>query len=452
MISASPPAIPSGKRWEDLRIRRALLRWFANERRSLPWREDRDPYPVWVSEIMLQQTQVATVIPYYRRFLAAFPTVRHLARAPLERVLKLWSGLGYYRRARHLHAAARMIARDFRGRFPSGLDQARTLPGVGRYTAGAVLSIAYNRPLIALDGNVARVVARLEARKGSLTDASFRGAIDRRLESLLSPRRPGDFNQALMELGQIICLPRSPRCPECPIRRWCRAREVRTPEAFPSPRPRRAAELHHLAAAFVSRRSRSARGLAEMACDPVVPTSGPAPAVAKPLPRLRSAALRSFRGAARNGNSTSRVLLVRGLDDGLMEDLWNFPSAFGASRAGALRRLETRLVGLVPGARLGGEMARVRHNITYRNIDVRLYQADGTVKETNNLRWLDVSRLDRAAVSELVRKIIRATRAEPAGNQELQAAASSRRRSSGGHLKHQTRGRLRRGSIGPSWS
>lgn len=405
MISASPPAIPSGKRPEDLCIRRALLRWFANERRSLPWREDRDPYPVWVSEIMLQQTQVAAVIPYYRRFLGAFPTVRHLARAPLERVLKLWSGLGYYRRARHLQAAARMIARDFRGRFPDRLDQARTLPGVGRYTAGAVLSIAYNRPLIALDGNVARVVARLEARKGSLTDAAFRGGIERRLESLLSPRRPGDFNQALMELGQIICLPRSPRCPECPIRRWCRARQLGTPEAFPSPRPRRAAELHHLAAAFVSPLE---PGATEMACDPIVPALGPSPAGAKPLPGSRSAASRNSRGAARNGKSASRVLLVRGLDDGLMEDLWNFPSAFGASRAEALRRLETKLDGLVPGAHLGGEMARVRHNITYRNIDVRLYQAEATVKEKSNLRWLDVSRLDRAAVSELVRKIVRA--------------------------------------------
>jgi A/G-specific adenine glycosylase len=381
--------LPARRGKQDLRIRRALLRWFSRQRRPLPWRENRDPYRVWVSEIMLQQTQVATVIPYYRRFFHAFPTVTHLARAPLERVLKLWSGLGYYRRARHLHAAARMIIRDFEGRFPRSPDQARRLPGVGRYTAGAVLSIACNQPLIALDGNVARVMARLEARKGSLADAAFRGAVERRLESLLSRRRPGDFNQALMELGQTICLPRSPRCPECPIRRWCRAQELGTPEAFPSPRPRRAAELHHLAAAFVIRRPRA---------------------------------------PASNGNSASRVLLVRGLDDGLMEDLWNLPSAFGDSRAEAISRLEMKLAGLVPGARLGGEMARLRHKITYRNIDVRLYRAEAMVTENSNQRWHQISRLEQAAVSELVRKIIGAAEThspgtESSGGTRLQPAA-----------------------------
>lgn len=311
---------------------------------------------------MLQQTQVSSVIPYYQRFLAAFPAVEHLARASLERVLKLWSGLGYYRRARHLHAAARIIVRDFKGRFPRDLDEAGKLPGVGRYTAGAVLSIAYNLPLVALDGNVARVMARLEGRKSSLADSGFRGAVERRLEHLLSPSRPGDFNQALMELGQTICLPRSPRCPECPIRRWCCAHRLGTPEAFPSPRPRRAMELRHLAAALVSRGTGSAH----------------------------------------------HVLLIRGLDDGLMEDLWNFPSALGASRAEAFRRLEAKLHGLIPGGRLGGELARLRHNITYRNIDVRLYQAEGVVKATTGLRWLEICQVSAAAVSELVRKIIRA--------------------------------------------
>ena len=348
---------------EDLRIRRALLRWFDQRRRDLPWRQDRDPYRVWLSEIMLQQTQVATVIPFYRRFMAAFPNVGHLSNASLEQVLKLWSGLGYYRRARHLHAAAGMIVREFDGQFPRDLDRARKLPGVGRYTAGAVLSIAYNLPLVALDGNVARVVARLDARKGNIADTVLRRAIERRLNRVLARRRPGDFNQALMELGQTVCLPRSPRCAECPIGRWCRAHQLGRPEGFPSPRPRRTPEQHHLAAALV----------------------------------------------ARNGNLTGRVLMVRGLDDGLMEDLWNFPSAFGASRAEALRRLHSKLDDFAPGARLGPEMARVRHNITYRNIDVTLYRAEAVVKARNDLRWLGVSQFDRAAVSELARKIARAT-------------------------------------------
>lgn len=407
MTIPSPPAAYSGPRREDLRIRRALLCWFARQRRSLPWREDRDPYRVWVSEIMLQQTQVAAVIPYYRRFLRAFPTVRSLARAPLERVLKLWSGLGYYRRARHLHAAARMIVRQFEGRFPDALDQARRLPGVGGYTAGAVLSIACNQPLIALDGNVARVVARLEGRKGSLAEARFRAAIERRLDSLLSRRHPGDFNQALMELGQTICVPRSPRCPACPIHRWCRAQQLGMPEAFPSPRPRRAAEAHHLAAAFILRPASIARDTAR---DPVGRTVESAGVGVGPLLQPRFVSSRSSASAARNGGSASRVLLARGLDDGLMEDLWNFPSAFGTSRAEAMSRLETKLAGLASGIRLGREMARVRHNITYRNIDVRLYRAEATVTRNSNLRWLDVSRLEQAAVSELVRKIMRAAK------------------------------------------
>ena len=357
---------------------------------------------------MLQQTRVATAIPYFRRFVRTFPTVRSLSRAPLERVLNLWSGLGYYRRARHLHAAARTIVRDFAGHFPRSLDHACKLPGVGRYTARAVLSIAYNQPLIALDGNVVRVVARLEGRKGSLAHAHFRGAVEHRLENLLSRHQPGDFNQALMELGQTICLPRSPRCPECPVRGWCRARQLGTPDEFPSPRPRRAAESHHLAAAFILCPPGLALEPPKTSRYRAGSTLGSAKAEAEPLPQPRSVVSRNPRAAARNGNSATRVLMARGLDDGLMEDLWNFPSAFGTSSAEAIGRLEAKLADLAPGARLGGEMARLRHNITYRNIDVRLYQAEATVTRNRNLRWLDVSRLEQAAVSELVRKIIRA--------------------------------------------
>jgi len=203
-------------------IRRALLAWFRAYARELPWRETRDPYAIWLSEIMLQQTQIATVIPYYHRFLAAFPTVTALARAPLERVLELWSGLGYYRRARHLHAAAQAVAVNYAGHFPEDYATLRTLPGIGDYTARAVLSIAFRQPYAVLDGNVARVIARLEARCGNLHKTQFRKAVERELAALLSRREPGDFNQAMMELGQTICLPRSPHCPGCPLSKWCR--------------------------------------------------------------------------------------------------------------------------------------------------------------------------------------------------------------------------------------
>ncbi|HEV2419453.1 MAG TPA: A/G-specific adenine glycosylase, partial [Terriglobia bacterium] len=154
--------------------RKALLKWYGVNARALPWRGTSDPYAVWVSEIMLQQTQVATVIPYYERFLRAFPTVELLARAPFERVAALWSGLGYYRRARHLHLAAQKISTDFGGRFPITYSEARTLPGVGHYTASAVLSIAYGKPFAVLDGNVARVVSRLYALNGNLQQPDFR--------------------------------------------------------------------------------------------------------------------------------------------------------------------------------------------------------------------------------------------------------------------------------------
>src|SRR5215469_14117911 len=156
-MRALPTRVGETSAPSDRSFRQALLDWYRVERRVLPWRETRDPYAIWVSEIMLQQTQIATVIPYYRRFLKAFPTVQRLARSRLDRVLQLWSGLGYYRRARHLHAAAKKIVTEFGGEFPATLLEARSLPGIGGYTAAAVLSIAYNVPLAALDGNVARV-------------------------------------------------------------------------------------------------------------------------------------------------------------------------------------------------------------------------------------------------------------------------------------------------------
>ena len=236
-------------------VRSSLLAWFRCHARRLPWRQNPSPYAVWVSEVMLQQTQVEAVIPFYQRFLHAFPTVERLARARAEQVLKLWSGLGYYRRARHLHAAAKAIVARFGGRFPSDYQAARSLPGVGDYTARAVLSIAYALPYAVLDGNVARVVARLRTIEGHANQPGFRSAVTHELELLLSRRRPGDFNQALMELGQTVCLPRAPLCAECPLSRWCQARRLGRQESFPSPKPRRATERAHLAVAILRRES-----------------------------------------------------------------------------------------------------------------------------------------------------------------------------------------------------
>lgn len=203
-------------------MRRQLLRWYGRHRRALPWRappgKRAEGYRVWVSEIMLQQTRVAAVIPYYQRFLQRYPDAAALARAPEADVLAAWSGLGYYRRARQLQAAAQMIVARHGGRFPMEYAAARALPGVGDYTAGAILSIAGGVPLPAVDGNGLRIACRMAG--GTLTLTAAR----RLWARWLAPRRPGEFNQAVMDLGATVCTPRAPRCEACPLRQVCRSR------------------------------------------------------------------------------------------------------------------------------------------------------------------------------------------------------------------------------------
>jgi len=202
------------------RFRRRLLRWYDHNRRDLPWRRDRDPYRVWLSEVMLQQTRVAAVQEHYRRFLQRFPTVERLAAAREASVLAAWSGLGYYRRARMLHAAAKRIVSEHTGRFPASTKGLRALPGIGPYTAAAIASIAFGKPVAAVDGNVERVLGRVQG-KNLVGKELWQTA-----EELLSPQRPGDFNQAMMDLGATVCLPRHPRCLMCPVFDLCATRGV----------------------------------------------------------------------------------------------------------------------------------------------------------------------------------------------------------------------------------
>lgn len=219
------------------RIAARLLDWYRAEARDLPWRRTRDPYAIWISEAMLQQTRVETVIGYWRRFLDRLPTVEALAEAEEDEVLALWSGLGYYRRARALHAAARTIVAEHGGRFPADPDAAAALPGVGPYTVGAVLSIAYDAPRALVDGNVERVFGRLFAIDAAAASSELkRAAWD--LAERFVPRAggAGEWNQALMELGAVVCTPRAPRCLLCPLNRSCAARRDGDPEAFPRPR------------------------------------------------------------------------------------------------------------------------------------------------------------------------------------------------------------------------
>jgi A/G-specific adenine glycosylase len=212
-------------------FRRRLLAWYGTNRRDLPWRRTQDPYRIWLSEIMLQQTRAQAVIPYYLRFLEKYPTAEELAAAPEEDVLAAWSGLGYYSRARNLRAAAQQIARA--GAFPRQYDAIRELPGVGDYTAAAVASIAFGLPHAVLDGNVLRVLARLLNEHGEITSTVTKRRLRQESDRLLDRRQPGLYNQALMELGATVCVPRAPRCTECPLAVECQGYRLGTAAALP---------------------------------------------------------------------------------------------------------------------------------------------------------------------------------------------------------------------------
>ncbi len=337
-------------------LRRRLLAWYGRHRRALPWRGTRDPYRIWVSEVMLQQTQVAAVTPYYRAFLARFPTLASLARARAADVLAAWAGLGYYRRARHLHAAARLVVREHGGRVPDRPETFGRLPGVGHYTAGAVLSIAFDHPLPALDGNVARVLARLEALPVTLRDPRGARALQTLAQALVPTRRPGDWNQALMELGATVCVPRAPRCPECPVRRWCRASALGRPEAFPPATARRAPVRVRRAVALIERRG--------------------------------------------------RLLVVR-REGPLLAGLWEPPGVELGDGAPAGAALRAALADLGVRATLAPTGESVRHAITHRRIEAEVWRAaDATVPRSARLRWVDPAR-PGVALTALAKKVAR---------------------------------------------
>src|SRR5881394_3086382 len=230
-------------------FRKRLLYWFRRFQRDLPWRRTKDPYRIWLSEIMLQQTRVAAAIPYYERFLQRFPDVRMLATAPQEEVLRWWAGLGYYSRARNLQKAAQEIVAKYGGEFPTRLKDALALPGIGNYTAAAILSMAFGEKHAVLDGNVARVLARLEAIRGDLRESQRWQELQKTADGLLEPKYPGDWNQAIMELGATVCTPRSPRCLLCPVSQYCEGRRLGIAESIPEKRKKRATVEIHLAAA-----------------------------------------------------------------------------------------------------------------------------------------------------------------------------------------------------------
>jgi A/G-specific adenine glycosylase len=324
----------------------SLLSWYQENRRDLPWRRNPEPYRVWISEIMLQQTTVRTVLPYYARFLGAFPNISALAGARLSDVLAAWSGLGYYRRARHLHAAARLVVRRHGGRFPRRLEDALALPGIGRYTAGAILSIAYGERLPVVDGNVARVLSRLYFLSGRFTPAREKELWARAGDLVAATDSPGNLNQALMELGATVCTPREPSCPVCPARRRCLAREAGAQERVPPPQP-------------------SARPPETVRADLAVVT--------------------------RNG----RHLLRRRTDRNLMHGLWEFPTLIRGDASDGLR------------LDLGEPVATIRHSITYRRLELHVRPARLLSEPKRGLyRWLSPADLTRLPTSSIVRKVL----------------------------------------------
>ena len=338
-------------------LRRPLIEWYRRHRRDLAWRRTRDPYRIWISEVMLQQTTVKTVMPYYEAFVAAFPDLPSLAGAAEEKVLALWSGLGYYHRARNLHRGARHVLERHRGRFPRTLEAALAVPGVGLYTASAVLSIAHGVPLPVVDGNVRRVLARLFALRGPewRADAAFYNKAD----ELLDRQAPGDWNQALMELGATVCLPRRPACPACPLRAHCAALALGIAEQLPEGRARRAPVAVTVAAALVE--------------------------------------------------EGGRVLLVRRGEGRLMGRMWEVPQTSLEARGlpDLARELKQRHgLDLVPGKLV----ARGRHAITFRRIRLEAYSSRLRRRppvDPERFRWVRPEEIAALPVSSITRKVLR---------------------------------------------
>ncbi len=344
------------------RIQRALLQWYAANARDLPWRRTRDPYAIWLSEIMLQQTRVPTAIPYYERFLKRFSTAAHLARARLDTILKLWEGLGYYSRARNLHQAAKEIVSRCHGRLPQTKDELLTLPGIGRYTAGAIASIAFGERTPLVDGNVERVLCRVFRIHGNPKNAAIKERLWKLAEDLLPEHEVGHFNQSLMELGSEICTPRNPRCDECPLANLCEANHHNEQDILPT---------------------RTAK---------------------KPLPSHVVVVGVIYRAG--------RILIDKRKPKGLLGGLWEFPGGKvqpGESLESALHREIREELDIE--IEVGSEIAVVDHTYTHFHVEIHAFECKHLKGEPRPLacaalKWVRPSDLPRHAFPAANKKII----------------------------------------------
>jgi len=354
-------------------FRKRLLDWFRLFRRDLPWRRTNDPYRIWLSEIMLQQTRVAAAIPYYERFLERFPDIQTLAAAPPEEVLRLWSGLGYYSRARNMQKAAQQIVAKHSGQFPRDPNQVLSLPGIGNYTAAAILSIAFGKKYAVLDGNVARVLARLGAVRGDLRVSKRWQKLQENANTYLDSKSPGDWNQAVMELGATLCTPKSPQCLLCPVMQFCEGRKLGIAESLPEKRKKRAAVEVTLAVAVFT----DANGHTFLLPPPV---------------------------NTRDSASADHIPT-------LVSRMWHFPAVSVAGDPAS--ELLSYLRKLLRGA--GSEKLRVapigklRHAVTYRDIILLPFRVEVKklphIADTKKVSLAGVSALP---VSNLTRKVARA--------------------------------------------
>lgn len=353
-------------------VRKRLLAWYREHRRDLPWRRTRDPYSIWVSEAMLQQTRVETVIPYYERFLARFPDVEALATADSDDLLGLWAGLGYYSRARNLQKAARVVVEEHGGQLPDDAEALRSLPGIGRYTAGAVASIAFDKPEAIVDGNVARVLARLLDLREDVKSPAMQKRLWEEAASLARGPSPGDLNQAVMELGALVCTPKSPRCEACPVKRQCAGLAAGDPESLPRKTP-------------------------------------------KPKPR-RVAAVGGW--IERRG----KVLAVRRPDEGLLGGLWELPGgdlAAKESPAAGLARTVADRVGLRVTARHA--VGEVEHLFTHLRLRLHVFRCDtpeGRIRLDgfDAFRWVAPRALSELPHGALMRKALAMLERDEAGS------------------------------------
>lgn len=349
-------------------LHRSVLRWYDRHGRDLPWRATRDPYRVWVSEVMLQQTLVATVTDYYRRFLERFPTIRALANSKLGDVLHAWQGLGYYRRARNLHQAAKAIVRDHRGKFPDSVEAIRSLPGLGRYTANAIACFAFGQRRPILEANTRRLWARVTAADTDPAKQPLHNSLWRLAETVLPKRRFDDFNQALMDIGSQVCLPTQPNCSRCPIRKCCQAFRQGNVDEYPHRPPKTAlVDVDHVSVVLWNDAKQ------------------------------------------RNGR---RVLVAQCPPDGRWAGLWEFPRVERMKGErwidAASRALEK--VG-VSSARVGRRILTHKHGVMHYRVDLRCYEAvGGRIRKSPipiRLRWVSLEKLSLLPFSSPQRTIVR---------------------------------------------